>query len=285
MCLILHKQAGHGLPKDYEKIVRSEFLGNPHGGGVMWMDQACRTVMFKKGLMTVDKVLEEVFRIEDEMRGLKNLHLAVHLRFATHGTKGPEMTHPFAVSERKGDIRSLAMQTQAALMHNGVIYGMAGKDLSDSARLAIAIAKIGLRSMSDDHVAALIGTAIGSSRVLIYASGWEPIFFGAWHKYHGLMTSNDLNPRAVTTYGSGYGLYDDAPYRYDKKDVQTIIDPSGGKYVKRGRHVIYVDVDGTEWEVDEEDPDYQGWLEDMGLADPEADRYDPEDDPEDRNMP
>jgi predicted glutamine amidotransferase len=90
---------------------------NPHGAGVAWVDttrSGARKVFFQKGLTAQD-----IFNLQED--GTLTFPYLAHFRWATHGPKVPELTHPFPLG---GDalFPDCEGEVDSALIHNGVWY-------------------------------------------------------------------------------------------------------------------------------------------------------------------
>jgi hypothetical protein len=122
MCIILI-----GKTKDIKKTdLDLAWASNPHGAGISY--STGRGVVTIKGIMDLDRLKGELGEID------RDLKIAVHLRYATHGSISPANTHPFKIG-RSGSV----------LMHNGVLsqFGIAGdRGVSDSADLARVLGEI-----------------------------------------------------------------------------------------------------------------------------------------------
>ncbi len=131
-----------------------------------------------KGLMSADALCAAAAMIA---RTVRPYEVAVHLRFATHGAKSPEMCHPFACE-------------WGALVHNGVMRGpglVARAGESDTAAAARIVSRVEVRA-----AAALIRDAwLSGSRVLLMRNGADPVRLGEWcaATVPGLMLSQDYS--------------------------------------------------------------------------------------------
>lgn len=220
MCIIMYKPEGVRLPSDWERTINIMFDNNPDGAGIMYdTDQG---IVFHKGLMDVSSVKRAIIRIKHK----RSSRIAIHCRISTSGTTDQQMTHPFKLSNDKGDLRCLNGVCDGALMHNGVISGLEGKKLSDTANLTRAIADIGVDNIyKNQHLFDLVSEAVYPCRVLIFTK--EITFtWGNWEEKDGIKYSNDGYKRskalAAVTHGSGVQRYDcmgyqgrDWPYDYE----------------------------------------------------------------------
>lgn len=110
MCLLIVKPAGYSIPYEY---LESAAFSHPHGSGLVYSDGSRSFV--KKGYLWNEA------QIAEELANLEDYPALIHFRFATHGSKNNNNTHPFP----------LLKGWHAA--HNGVIKGIqCRKDESDT---------------------------------------------------------------------------------------------------------------------------------------------------------
>lgn len=125
MCIIIEKKAGHEICKAWH----NEFwLNNSDGMGVVFW-QAGKPCVFK----ATDKKAAHIF-----LQSLRDKPAIIHYRYATHGSKGLDMVHPFEII--KG----------VYLIHNGIVDAPqdTDKSQSDTARLARHV----LRPLLNDSI-------------------------------------------------------------------------------------------------------------------------------------
>ncbi|NDD53675.1 hypothetical protein EBZ39_07320 [bacterium] len=124
MCVILI-----GKTKDIRKVdLDSAWISNPHGAGIAYPRTNGKGVEVVKGIMDLDTLKGELKGIDPDIR------IALHLRYATHGSIVESNTHPFKIG-RSGSY----------LMHNGVLsaFGRSGdRGISDSMDLARVLGEI-----------------------------------------------------------------------------------------------------------------------------------------------
>lgn len=120
MCVIIVKPEGILIR---EKDLNLAWQSNHDGAGIIIPQKNPKVI---KGIMTLGHLKEILKSVDTQF-------CIVHLRFATHGSKTSENTHPFKAGDRRW------------LMHNGVLghYGESGeKGFSDSAHLASDISPL-----------------------------------------------------------------------------------------------------------------------------------------------
>lgn len=86
---------------------------NPHGAGVAWQDG--NAIRFHRGLTAA-----EIFEMQES--GQMTYPYLLHFRWATHGAKVPELTHPFPTGVR-ALLGELAGTAPEVLIHNGTWHG------------------------------------------------------------------------------------------------------------------------------------------------------------------
>ena len=113
MCIICVSRSGVRQPG--EATIRAMFLNNPHGAGYMFARGG--RVIIHKGFMNPDDYLRairaECFTLQDSV--------VYHFRISTQAGVGPEMTHPFPLSNRPARLRKLDLRCRVGVAHNGVI--------------------------------------------------------------------------------------------------------------------------------------------------------------------
>ena len=83
---------------------------NPHGGGLAWKEPGDNRVTYRKGLTAEDihKVLDTLPR-----------PVLLHFRWASAGSKGLHLTHPFPLGYEALFNTALEGRTKAVMIHNG----------------------------------------------------------------------------------------------------------------------------------------------------------------------
>jgi hypothetical protein len=119
MCLIAHVPAGKSLTRE---VFDNANLINPHGIGVM-------------SIKGVEKFYgnKQLKRARQYVAGLaaEGIAHAIHWRFATHGTKGLALCHPFKLPN-----------ADVWLMHNGIIGSTAEEADDDSSDTLLYVNKL-----------------------------------------------------------------------------------------------------------------------------------------------
>ena len=211
-------------------------IDNPHGGGVAWLQDG--KLQFARGLNS-----EQIYYMQQA--GTLTFPYLLHFRWATHGSRRPELTHPFPTGPRAfyGELRGVADEV---LIHNGVWHDYANwEPLIENVPAQLLV------DISDTAVAAYfyswfpdigdeIPWAVASARV--GADGSLDITkHGGWSEHEGNEFSNLswLPVSAWARMGTGWGRggrggwtwteharawnYDS----YSKPDKKYVEDPGG----------------------------------------------------------
>lgn len=95
-------------PISFEYLISMQ-ANNPDGAGVAWVVDG--KLRFKRGLTA-----EQIFSMQEG--GELTLPYLLHFRWATHGTKIPQLTHPFPIGARAfhGELEG---EAESVLIHNG----------------------------------------------------------------------------------------------------------------------------------------------------------------------
>ena len=93
MCIIAVKKAGAEMFP--ETTIRTMFTNNPDGAGIMYYDYLLQKVIYHKGFMKVEQLLDFI-----KDRDWKNIPVVLHFRIGTSGHKTKLCTHPFPVFDK-----------------------------------------------------------------------------------------------------------------------------------------------------------------------------------------
>jgi len=164
MCLILYSTTSVAFAALTPDHLRRAWDGNPDGFGMAYRVKKKDRVHVEKGLMSLAKAEKAI----DALRLLNPVEVALHFRFATHGSAKPRLTHPFETDH-------------GAFIHNGVLslssmdLDPAGSDTSTLARMLRGVRPADARVLSEPYR--------NGSRLLYLAhkpsQTWRK---GDWHK-------------------------------------------------------------------------------------------------------
>jgi predicted glutamine amidotransferase len=216
MCLIIHKPVGQTIPA---WIVESAHEYNSDGVGIMHNGHFDKWANIKTS--SVNKKLAK----------LKETELAIHFRFATHGSVDRDNAHPYPLSDG------------GLLMHNGILSKYAKsstKGKSDTANFVTSFVNPRLKKMRKNEpmkkALADIESEGWGNRFAIMDSANNIHRLGQWSQYEGLNFSNlsMWDYPHYKTYGNTPKYmtrgYNQSDYDYDH-------------YPARGRQTTYVQDD------------------------------------------
>lgn len=116
MCIIAIKKAGYPIPDD--SILETMFNNNPDGAGFCYNHNG--KVVIQKGYMTFKAFSEALKRVSENI-DIYHSSMMFHFRIATHGGVKPALCHPFPLSKKISNLKRLYVQSDLAIVHNGVI--------------------------------------------------------------------------------------------------------------------------------------------------------------------
>lgn len=186
MCLAIYKPKTSKFPS--KATLKTAWENNPHGAGLAIITG--NEVKIIKGLMTFDEL---ILVIESGL--FNDNEVVIHLRWSTSGSIIPELTHPFPVSRDNKDLMSLEIETDKAVIHNGVMFSPKINDYSDT---AIFTKFLALKSnITDDEIKSIIK----NDRLAIVTKDGVNLY-GNWEIIDGLFYSNTYSLK--TSYSWSY---------------------------------------------------------------------------------
>ena len=191
MCTIIVKPAGQKLPKD--DLMELLWSVNPHGGGFCWADGG--VVHGMKGFMDEGGFIKAIRKYLS-----RNVPAIIHFRWATHGGRVPEATHPFPASSDESDLKKTEWESAFGIAHNGTIHRYGYKttgslsDTQDYIKSVLSNELVLEGIFSDKHrptFVEMIDSAISGDRLALMNGDGEIIMIGDWHDHDGLSFSNE----------------------------------------------------------------------------------------------
>lgn len=171
MCIIAIKQPD--LPMIPDDTIRYMFARNRDGAGVMWtLDNK---VHIRKGFMTVDSYLD--FLHSREWSGIP---VILHMRIGTSGLNNAENCHPYPIRKKN----FTAGTCDLAMAHNGVLHEYTpprGSIINDTqVFINDVINQLPKKFLENKAIRKLLGTEIGSNRIVFLDKEGKITKFGSW---------------------------------------------------------------------------------------------------------
>jgi hypothetical protein len=189
MCLAIFKPKNQKMPS--EKNLSIAWENNPDGAGLAVVTKSGVEII--KGFMTLDSLL---YFLNTNEKKLEGLDVLLHFRWATSGPKNnpAEMCHPFPVSKKNDELKSLRMTAETAIIHNGVLFPPMMTDYSDTAIFSRFLAS---KKPSNDEIAKIVGP---SNKIAIATKAGVNLI-GKWEIINGVFFSNtySLESRKLTS--------------------------------------------------------------------------------------
>ena len=225
MCVIAFSPKGVDIPTELQ--LKQMWRHNPDGAGYAYVGRGGK-VVYKKGFMTLDSLLDEL----SDRDKFKNTNFAIHFRIGTSGENDRKTCHPFPLSTNFGDLRKTEGEVESVLFHNGIISsgGMASPLSSDTQDFVIAMTPLLYkynRSKTRDY---FIEELTKNNRLLILYKNNAFKMYGEWKKDGDIWVSNTLYKDYYSWSGDDYdkdmwraGWWDDwyEDYRYSIKTPDT----------------------------------------------------------------
>lgn len=188
MCVAIAKPSGVDLPT--RKALENCELSNRDGIGIAWASNG--KIRIKKDFDS----LEHTYNWMNENIS-KESSLLIHFRMATSGGVSKGLRHPFPVTEREEDILATELETDLAMIHNGVLWHVSKKDekLSDTGmfiRDILAGKEVRENIRNSQGIQMLISGMIGESNKLAFL--WPDghiLTFGKFYKEKEVLYSNE----------------------------------------------------------------------------------------------
>ena len=102
MCIIVIKEKGVDLPKDY--IFKNCFENNDDGAGFMYNKDG--EVIIQKGYMSYKAFKKALDKALKKIDDVKNTAMVFHFRISTQGGTNPQNCHPFPLSSDENDLQA-----------------------------------------------------------------------------------------------------------------------------------------------------------------------------------
>lgn len=225
MCIVIVKKQDIDIPS--EDILRNCFTHNPDGSGYMYIRNG--KVNIRKGFMKF-KGLKKALRHENFN---KDDIVIYHFRIKTHGSKSQSNCHPFPVSSKTEDLKSLSIIADYGIAHNGMI------DIKEDTPDILSIDNISDTMIfikdilsnpsiidniySNTAIQQLVLKFTEGSKIALLSKEGKILMLGGFidDKDTGLLFSNDSYKQAVTKFSFSNLWEYDFKYNYSyEKDLK-----------------------------------------------------------------
>ena len=250
MCVAIAKPAGIDLP-DEGKLDACEW-SNRDGCGIAWADES-EHVHIKK-----DFASNNAMKAWIKGNITPAMAMLIHYRQATSGGVSVGLRHPFPIDDRHEYLTAHEINTDMALIHNGVIWSLSdskGNKLSDTAlfiQTILADPNIKANIRTNEAIQTLISGMIGSSNklALLWPDGYI-LTFGKFYEDEGVSYSNEqfkpISYYQPEEFGFGHNL--GRGKRNKRGNYPKLLDYKGAKdmeycaccYQEFPRHRMYRD--------------------------------------------
>jgi hypothetical protein len=146
--------------------------------------------------MTLEALLDALYNADIQTQDT----VIYHFRIATSGGISPENCHPFPISAKEEDLKSLTLSCKAAFVHNGIL-GKGSGELSDTQLYILnTLSRYGNLKKKLPRIAR---DTVGSRTAILQADG-QLWLTGTWIEEDGYHFSN----KTFIDLGWGYGDFE-----------------------------------------------------------------------------
>jgi hypothetical protein len=193
MCVIIVKPRGIEMPS--KDLLEKCWAENSHGAGFSVSREGATQTMVEKGFLTFKTFYSYLYKYVQSKEDL----VAMHFRWATHGYRSAEHTHPFPISKHKSVLEQTKYTTSAVVFHNGIILlKKQPKTWSDTMYYVGGV----LAYMNPIDTDKIIKQTKGS-RICLIQDGVASMLGDGWEKEGDLWFSNlhwKVSKRRLVTY-------------------------------------------------------------------------------------
>lgn len=211
MCIIAVKPSGK--PMFAEEGIRQMFSHNKDGAGLMWTEN--KTVYIKKGLMTVDAVLNFL-----NSRKWDDIPVVLHFRIGTAGPNNELNCHPYPIKMKNNFLEGTC---DLAMAHNGVMHQynppVSSKINDTQVFVNTVVSKLPDNFLENEAICKLIENDVAPSRLCFLDKKGTITRFGKWIEEDGYFYSND-SFRIPKQKPYAYAI-DDCWKHYTTKDIEN----------------------------------------------------------------
>lgn len=224
MCVIAVSEKGKDIPSVEQ--IKAMWKKNPDGAGYAFVGKGGH-IFYRKGFMTLDKLLEELKNPEK----FKNTLFAIHFRIGTSGKNDENTCHPFPVTNDYRELRKMEGMSDTVLFHNGILAdgGIVAPNSSDTQDFVVAMSPLLKKYNQSKARDYYINSLVEGNRLFVMYKNGRFKMYGGWKKDGDLWVSNLLYKDDYKW--SGYGYYYDKGWWDEwyekqwgsKKDITTTL--------------------------------------------------------------
>ena len=246
MCIIVAKKKGVNIPSN--DILKTCFTRNSDGAGLMYNKD--NKVIIEKGFMTYDKLEQRLTELKNEFKdnSLKKIGLVLHFRIGTQGKNDAFTCHPFMISDNNEDLRKLVVETDVAMVHNGIISAYSTRkedDLSDTQLfikyMVNTIYKYDKEFYKDTKVMNMLQD-VARSRLCFLDKKGDIYTSGDFITDNDILYSNTSYKKIEYSNYSYYGYYDDYDYDFMWSKHRSTKTKTSTFKVKKGNKIKYFNI-------------------------------------------
>jgi hypothetical protein len=202
------KPAGVALPP--KEILENCISSNDDGAG--WMTVHKGKVQIRKGFFKLRSLLKSISGFQKHHGvDLKDMPVAIHFRYATHGKTNVSNCHPFPLCSDENFLGQPNVECEVGIAHNGIISRVERNAEWSDTFLFIRDYIGGLKNIDElKRMKKLIDVALCGDRFLALGSNGEFVQWGKWHegdKDDKCQYSSTSFRYKKVTYASGYHGY------------------------------------------------------------------------------
>lgn len=210
MCVIVCKNAGIKTP-DIE-ILKNCWNQNSDGAGVSYWDNKKQRAIIEKGFMTWNNFKDYIEKIHNSIDSF-NTAIIYHFRITSRGETIAHQCHPYPLSAKECDLKSLSIVSRMAIAHNGTMPITVNKGMNDTQtfiqKYLTNIAKLDKTFYKNPHAMQLIDSIAGSKFAFLVDN--NIYMLGTFYKHNDIFYSNTSYERR-DLYSYDYKYYYNSAY-------------------------------------------------------------------------
>ena len=189
MCVIVCKNAGVKIPE--LETLKNCWNNNSDGAGVSYWDNKKQRAIIEKGFMTWNNFKDYIEKIHNSIDSF-NTAIIYHFRITSRGETIAHQCHPYPLSEKENDLKSLSIVSRMAIAHNGTMPITVNKGMNDTQtfiqKYLTNIAKLDKTFYKNPHAMQLIDSIAGSKFAFLVDN--NIYMLGTFYKHNDIFYSN-----------------------------------------------------------------------------------------------